>query len=345
MCVLDWGLGHATRSIPIIKQFLKKQSTVFIASSGSALELLKQEFPKVIFFELPSYNPHYHSGGFLSMALLRQLPKFQKVIANEHVAVEKIVRENSIDVLISDNRYGCWSSDVKSIFITHQVTLLMPKDFGWMSSFINYFLQSNINKFNEVWIPDQKGELTFPFASKRISNQKYIGWLSRFEKDSSIEKKYDIIAIISGPEPQRTYFESMLRNQLIATDKKSLMVTGEPQKKHHSHMQNLEIINHLSADALSKAIQASEIIIARSGYSTVMDLIALERHAIFVPTPQQPEQEFLAAYLNSNRIAFSMDQSQFLLSKALSEASKFKGLSYFNYDKKYLEAAIDEMLK
>ncbi len=168
------------------------------------------------------------------MVMLRQLPKFKKVISDEHLAVVKIVKENSIDVVISDNRYGCWSENANSIFITHQLNLLMPKGFGWTSGLINYFLHTYINKFNEVWIPDQRGELTFPFASKKIPKQKYIGWLSRFEKVNSIEERYDIIALVSGPEPQRTYFENILKSQLIASGRKSVLITGQPQLRHHS---------------------------------------------------------------------------------------------------------------
>ena len=139
ICPLDWGLGHATRCIPVIYSLLERNVEIFIASSGDALELLRQEFPQVSFFELPSYRPAYHSTGFLSMILLKQLPKFKKVIHGEHVALEEIIRKNSIDIVISDNRYGCWSINVRSVIITHQANLLMPKGFGWTSLSVNYF--------------------------------------------------------------------------------------------------------------------------------------------------------------------------------------------------------------
>jgi len=345
VCPLDWGLGHATRCIPVIHSLLERDVEIFIASSGDALELLKQEFPRSTFFELPSYRPAYQSTGFLSLALLKQLPKFKKVIHDEHLALEDIVRKNSIDLVISDNRYGCWSTKARSVFITHQVSLLMPKGFGWTSSSVNYFLHRYLRKFSEIWIPDQDGELTFPFASKKIANQKYIGWLSRFKKDTSIKNEYDIIALVSGPEPQRSEFQKVLTDQLISSGKVCLLVTGQPGKTSRTRIGNLEIVNHLQAEELGKAIQASGIIICRSGYSSVMDLIALQRGAIFVPTPQQPEQLFLAEFLDKKGLALAMNQKDFDLGFALRKVNEYKGFSHYKIDKNYLDTAIDDILK
>ncbi len=345
VCPLDWGLGHATRCIPVIHSLLKRHAEVFIASSDGALELLKQEFPHVTFFELPPYRPAYQSTGLLSMAMLAQLPKFKKVISDEHTVLEELVRNHSIDLVISDNRYGCWSATVRSVFITHQVNLLMPKGFSWMSSLINYFLHRYIKKFSEVWVPDQDGEFTFPFAAKKMINQKYIGWLSRFKKNSSMGQTYEVIALVSGPEPQRSAFQKLLTGQLILSGKASLLVTGQPGKMLRSRNGNLEIVNHLPAEELSKAIQASEVIICRSGYSTVMDLIALGRRAIFVPTPQQPEQEFLADFLEKNGIAFAVNQNDFKLEIALKKVNEYKGLSHYEVNDQYLQTALDDILK
>ncbi|NOT76813.1 MAG: hypothetical protein HOP08_17955 [Cyclobacteriaceae bacterium] len=202
VCPLDWGLGHATRCVPVIRELTKRGAQVFIASSGGALELLRQEFPQLVFFEFPSYDPVYQGKGSMSFSMILQLPKFRKVIEEEHVVLERLIQENKIDIVISDNRYGCWTSSVKSVFITHQVNLLMPKGFIWMSPGVNHLLHQYIKKFSQVWIPDMpEAELTKPFTSRSVPNQKYIGWLSRFEGSRPVKQQFDILALVSGRNP------------------------------------------------------------------------------------------------------------------------------------------------
>ncbi len=340
ICPLDWGLGHATRCVPIIRELLIKEAEIFIASSGSALTLLQQEFPQFSFFELPSYRPSY-SSGWMSLSMIRQLPKFRKVIAEEHILIERLVDEHKIDVVISDNRYGCWSAKAKSIIITHQINLLMPKGMGWASGIVNYFIHRYIGKFNEIWIPDLPGgAFTAPFTSEKFPNRKYIGWLSRFKQGRPVQEKYEIIALISGPEPQRSIFEKLLTNQLTSLGLKSLLVTGEPGKSYSRRDGCLEIVNHLTATELEDSINASGIVVSRSGYSTIMDLIAIGKNAIFVPTLQQPEQLFFAKYLMEKKVVFSMEQEKFSLKEALEKTSEYKGLAQYKFDTSFLLDAI-----
>lgn len=343
ICPLDWGLGHATRCVPVIRLLMQRDADVFIGSSGSALQLLKQEFPTLSFFELPSYRPVYPSSGSMALTLIGQLPKFGKVIRAEHLIIEKVIDDYKIDVVISDNRYGCWSPKVKSVFITHQVNLRMPPGFAWASSAVNYFLQRSIRKFNELWIPDlPAGELTAYFSSTKFPNQKYIGWLSRFSHGVNVPIRYDIIALVSGPEPQRSIFQDLLVRQVNLLELKALLVTGEPGKLFHQKG-DLEIVNHLAASELGDAINASRVVVCRSGYSSVMDLIALGKNAIFVATPQQPEQLFFARYLKEKNIAFSVDQDKFQLKEALEKSKEYKGLAYYQADPGLLTEAIDSL--
>jgi uncharacterized protein (TIGR00661 family) len=344
VCPLDWGLGHATRSIPIIQEFLHQGSEVLIASSGDALALLKIEFPKLVFFELPPYRPEYSSKNSMALKILAQLPKFARVTHAEHDLTEEIVRSHDIDVVVSDNRYGCWSLSAKSIFVSHQTRLQMPQGYGWARPIVNFLLQRYIRRFDEVWIPDQPGSgLTAPFISPTIRNQKYIGWLSRFGRRSQPESKYEVIALVSGPEPQRAIFEKLLTEQLVDSGLKSLLVAGEPGKPYRKRVGNLEIVNHLAGRELEEALVSAEMVVARSGYSTVMDLIALGKRAIFVPTPRQPEQVFLAGFLHENNIAQSLDQSRFSLTRALEKSSQFKGLTEFKTGEGQLEGAIQTL--
>ncbi|NBP69699.1 MAG: glycosyltransferase, partial [Cytophagia bacterium] len=162
---LDWGLGHATRCIPIIKELLHQNHQVMIASSGLALNLLKEEFPQLTFFQLPSYKATYARWLPLMLKVFWQSPFFFFVIRKEHAIVKQLVKDHRIDVVISDNRYGCYAKATKSIFITHQLTIQMPKGLVWLQSMINYVNHLLIKKFNACWVPDfpdqrLTGELT-----------------------------------------------------------------------------------------------------------------------------------------------------------------------------------------
>lgn len=346
VCPLDWGLGHATRCIPVIREFQKQGREVLIASSGDALRLLRMEFPSLTYFPLPSYRPVYSGKNHMALKIFLQLPKFARTTHDEHELIEGIVRSNDIDIVVSDNRYGCWSISAKSIFITHQSKLLMPAGFGWAGPIVNFLLQRYIRKYDEVWVPDEPDSgLTRPFISGNFPNQKFIGWLSRFEPRTVPTMKYDMIALVSGPEPQRTMFEKMLTDQLVASGRPSLLVAGEPDKSYQKEMGRLQIVNHLSAKELEDAILASGVVISRSGYSTVMDLIALGKKAIFVPTPQQPEQIQLGKFLHEQQIALVVDQQDFNLTHALERSGTFRGFGSYNKGAGHLEEAVQAIFE
>ncbi len=337
---MDWGLGHATRCIPVIKELHRQGADVRIASSGSAGILLRKEFSSIPYIELPGYHPTYSHQGSMMLALMKQLPKFMRTIRKEHQAVEAIVAEHHIDAVISDNRYGCYSKKVKSIFITHQVKVSLPEGWAMLTSTTNSLLQTYIRRFQAVWVPDQPGSgLTERFMSARIPFN-HIGWLSRFNDGRLQEKRYDVMAIVSGPEPQRSVFESLLRNQLQFFPGKALLVTGKPGEVSRMTEGSVEIYSHLEAAAMADAIDSSAVIIARSGYSTIMDLIAMGKKAAFVPTPQQPEQAWLSEVLMQGGIAYCQDQHNFVLAAAVKGALASKGLGTFKKQEGLLETQI-----
>ena len=279
------------------------------------------------------------------LSMIRQLPKFRKAIRNEHDQVERLVQMHRIDIVISDNRYGCWSKRVRSVIITHQVHPLMPSGFGWLSPIVHNYSDRCLEKFEQVWIPDRPGSgMTDSFNPRPTPNQRYIGWLSRFSSNKVSIPKYEILALVSGPEPQRTIFEKLMTDQLKASGKKSLLVAGVTEKTFHRFEDNLEIVNHLTLQSLQEAMLSAEIVISRSGYSTLMDLMVLGRNAIFVPTPGQPEQLFFAEYYKLKKIAFSCDQESFSLSKALEASHEYVGFSSFTIEGDYLTNAISTLL-
>lgn len=344
VCVLDWGLGHATRSIPVIRELLRQGSEVHLASSGTAGSLLKLEFPALPYHELPGYRPRYSRNGLTMSSMLAQLPKFYQVVRNEHKTTEDIVQMFQLHAVVSDNRYGCYSDTVPSVLITHQERLRLMPGFGFLEGLVNGWLQNYYENFDEVWNPDQPGSgLTDRFISGKIP-VRHIGWLSRFPTGAAPTGNLQIMAVVSGPEPQRSLFEQRLRAELRNRPERSLLVTGRPDKSDNSMDGNLEVVNHLNAEQMEARLRSADLVIARSGYSTVMDLIALGKRAAFVPTPLQPEQLFLAEHLMNSGIAFCQDQKNFDIQTILQRSGLYAGFGSWKKSSGLLESAINQLL-
>jgi len=346
---LDWGLGHATRCIPIINELLKRNCNVIIGGCEDSLALLKIEFPQLTFMLLPSYRPVYPLRGSMVWNMARQLPKFFSAIKKEHTAIEQIVKTSSIDLIISDNRYGCWSPSVPSVFITHQTNILLPRKFKWLTRLVRKLNISLIKKFSMCWIPDYPDERSLSGKLKSLGNKeqvirvRHIGALSRFTQMKTREKVYDIACILSGPEPQRTRFEKIAAKELAASGLRYFIVRGLISEQDNPPTTH-DGANFLNTSDLQAVIEQSEYVLSRSGYSTIMDLAALGKKAIFVPTPGQTEQEYLAARLRTKGIAFSVRQHEFEMKKAWDNARSYTGFNQFPGDLHLLTEALDEML-
>lgn len=326
---LDWGLGHATRCIPIIRELMKRECEVLIAGSGDSLLLLKNEFPHVTCLALPGYHPVYPSGENMVLKMGVQIPKFINVINKEHRYIESIIEEHHIDLVISDNRYGCWSAKIPSVFMTHQLNILMPKGWGWLSWVVRLLNKRFIKKFSFCWIPDHadperslSGALS-KVAKNELGHITHIGPLSRFSPNrGGSSNKFDIVCIFSGPEPQRSIFEKKVNEQLGNSGLRYFVARGVlPQK---FSLQDNEV-DFLNSEALQTVISQSSLVIARSGYSTIMDLAALGKKGILVPTPGQTEQEYLADRWKEKGVLYSMPQQSFDLGIAMRESEFYTG--------------------
>ena len=324
---LEWGLGHATRCIPIIKEFIEQGCEVFIAGEGATFEVLKSEFPALTFLPVLGYRMKYsRKKYFLPFKILLQFPKIFFTIYSEHQWLKRTVQEYKIDAVISDNRFGMYHTAIHSVYITHQLVIKTGNSITEkIARRIHYFF---INKYAECWVPDFEvnglaGELSHP--EKLPVKTKYLGALSRFEIRETIEKKYDLLISISGPEPQRSIFENQLLDALRSFNGSVLFIRGLPGDDQNIRNDNgrVEIKNHLSAGELNTAILQSAMIVSRCGYTTVMDLVKLKKKAILIPTPGQTEQEYLAAYLMERKIFFTVKQEDFSLHEALSAAGSF----------------------
>ncbi len=324
---LDWGLGHTTRCIPLINSLQQQGFTIIVAVGENQKILLNKEFTNIKFLDLEGYNIYYtNSKYFFIFKLLLQLPKVLRRIYKERKWLNNIIDEEKIDLVISDNRFGLYSNKVPCVFITHQLTIKTP--YKWLENFLQKINYKYINRFSECWIPDNKGEnnfageLSHPINMPLIPTH-YIGILSRFKK-APCKSYFDICVLLSGPEPQRTELEKLLLLQLVkATKKKVLIVRGLPQEDEIKKLGTMVVKNHLEGFNLQKAILSSDIIIARSGYTTVMELLSLQKKAILIPTPGQTEQEYLAGNLLEQKKCMAYVQKDLDIFYALYEAESF----------------------
>lgn len=347
--MLNWGIGHASRMIPIIHLLRRHGQTVYLASDGDALALLRREFPDIEYCVLPAYDPVYQSGesGMLPK-MISQVPKFSRAIRQEHMIVERLVREKRIDIVISDNRYGCYSRRVRSVLITHQLTIQMPDMLDFLGAVVNYYNRQQIKKFYRVWIPDFKDgrNLTGALSASGSIDRRYIGQLSRMHELPGVEQRYDIMALLSGPEPQRTRFEEILRAQLQEYTGTTLLVRGQPNGTSEIRTQGRHSeVDYLDSQQLNLALQQAGLVVCRSGYSTIMDLARLGKSAIFVPTPGQTEQVYLARELEKRGIALYREQRDFHLSRALGKVKLYSGFKAMNYENDVLEDVILNVLR
>jgi uncharacterized protein (TIGR00661 family) len=324
---LNWGLGHATRCMPIINECLAQGAEVIIGSDGRALNLLQKEYPQLTFIELPAYNITYQSNNMM-LNIAPQLFKIFRAIWAESRAIQQIIQEHQIDIIISDNRYGCRSNQVHSIFMTHQLNIKIPNRL--LEKTVAFFNQILIKRFDECWIPDFKNEknslsgvLGHRSSLKKLT---YLGALTRMKYQES-KIKNDILIILSGPEPQRTYLEEQLLAQVQNISQSVIFVKGKTDLKDEViQKNNLTIYNYMTAHQLNQTILESEIVITRSGYSTILDLAVLGKKAILIPTPGQTEQEYLGEYFHEKGIFYYQKQKDFDLETALKAVQDFKGL-------------------
>ena len=349
---LDWGLGHATRCIPLIRHLIRLNCSVFLAGEGRVKSLLEAEFPDLPFLPLRGYDIRYANNRWtLPMVLFAQIPKILSLIKYENQRVAALVKEHGFDGIISDNRYGLYHESLPTVFITHQLRIQtgLGRAADNLVQALNY---RYINRFSECWVPDLEhrpslaGDLAHVAKRPKVPLH-YLGPLSRFspghqEATNTLvasdfagtslmpsglrpgTKFSRLLVLLSGPEPQRTLLENQLLQQLEARKEPVVLVRGLPgateTRKTHPH---ITVFNHLPADRLEDEMKKADIVVARCGYSTIMDLAVLKKKSILIPTPGQTEQEYLAKHLMKNNFALCIPQEKFKLNNALDLAASF----------------------
>ena len=300
---LNWGLGHATRCVPIIQALIAAGKEVLLAADGVAYDFLEQEFPELPLITLKGIKVKYHAGESQVRTMVLQMPRFSRDIRHEHKALKRIVKEQKIDTVISDNRFGLWCKRCHCIYITHQLMIKMTPSTQWLERTVWWLHRRIINRYNVCWIPDfagtdnLAGDLTHKYPLPRRC--RFIGVLSRFSAGRKIEQgsPYDTVVVISGPEPHRSLLEERAIHHFSKSVKRTLILRGHPhQNIEPLHIEQITIMNHLPTDELEHILRSTPHIICRSGYSSLMDLYTIQKRATLIPTPGQTEQAYLAEY-------------------------------------------------
>lgn len=311
-CVLNWGLGHAARSIPLINHYAK-QNRIIVASDGNALDMLKLELPGFSFIEMPKFTIQYSSKNML-LNMTRIFFQILNSADQNKYFIDAILERLPVDVIISDNRFGCWHKKTKSIYITHQLMVKLPGILKIFERWGFWMHKRLVRKFDVCWIPDYEetnnlsGDLSHKY---KLKNQIFIGPLSRFQKLPTTEFEFDFCVLLGGPEPNRTELEKIVLEKFSSTVHKTLVLRGTPKDNMQFGYGNLQVHSHLSTDVLNKKLLFSKYIIARSGYSSIMDLHKLDKRAILIPTKDQPEQEYLGKYHNNKDKFYTMSEEDF----------------------------------
>lgn len=350
---LNWGLGHSTRDIPIIRELLKHGHEVTIGTSGNALALLKRECPECNFVIFKDYPAPYSASRFFLPKFVASIPLLLRALARERKKLDQILAENRFDLIISDNRMGVYSHKIPSYFITHQLRFSLPTylyPFEMLTIPVNSFFHI---KYDGVIVPDTapdgnnlSGKLCR--SSLDITNQRvyYSGILTSTEK-MQVAEDLDYLAIVSGPEPQRTKLEEIILKQLQKLPGEKVVLLGSPQKESHQKLdQHTTVHSYLSTEEKVELMNRARFLITRSGYTTMMEMVEIDKKkGLFTPTPGQTEQEYLSRYYAKQGWFLSRSQYKLKLPEDAMEAMTYRGFPEMSKTRENVARLYQDVLK
>ena len=308
ICPLEWGLGHAARMIPLAIKLREMNNNVIIGSGEDHLSLFRAEVPGLSYLKFPGFKPSYSQYLPQYISLLFKIPHLLYHSIVEHYRLKTFIKENAIDIIISDNRFGLWNTEITSVYVTHMPLIPLPKPMKFLEPVGVFLHRRIIKRYSLCFIPDLPGEnnLTgrLSHGLKLPDSVRYIGILSRFTNligplhANQVKSRHNTV-ILSGPEPQREILKQKLVALLKDKEPHTLILEGNPGKTGETTTNgNITCYGHLTASQMKEMIESSNSIITRSGYSTIMELVSLNCNALIIPTPGQTEQEYLAEYLS-----------------------------------------------
>jgi len=350
---LSWGLGHAMRDIPVIRMLLSRGNDVTIAACGNALAALQQEFPACRFIEFRDYPSPYSAGRYFLPKLSLYLPVLLHAISREHEILERIIAKERYDLIISDNRLGVYSSRVPSLFMTHQVHFHLPLFLWPVELFAARMSKVLYRKFNRIIVPDNPpgplslaGKLSRPDSGIVRALVYHAGILTSIPQRNLVQD-LDYLVLVSGPEPQRTRLEEILLPQARELEGKTVVLLGSPQNPCSGiGSENWSVRNYVSNDEKAALMNRAKFVICRSGYTTMMELAELQKTAgLFIPTPGQPEQEYLSRYYEQKKWFHSGSQYRLDLPGEIDTAREYRGFPSMPSTDENAKRLYDDVIK
>ncbi len=346
----SWGLGHATRSLPIIRKLIKENHNLTIISSDRSLQLLQKELgEKVTYIDIPDYPIliSENTRQFIAKSMV-YWPVFIKRMEDGLQQLQRILKDTSCDRIISDGRYDMYSKQIPSFFISHQMRIMNPLRFQLFERGSETFNKFFFKRFQEIIIPDFKennlsGDLSHNL--KKIDEDKlhYVGILSDFSQ-LDIEKDIDYFISLSGPEPQRSILEQKIISQIQELTGSIVMSLGKTEETKIPAQKDIQTYSYLSKEKREELLNRSKLVISRSGYSTIMDLATIGTKALMIPTPGQIEQEYLAQHLKKTNTCHTNTQEKLNLKKDVKIAEKTNGFQRTGNVEKTVENVLNIVL-
>jgi hypothetical protein len=325
---MDWGLGHTSRCVPIISYLQRLGHKITFAGNDWQRNFIEETFPGIDTIHIDGYNIEYNSDENLLFSILKQTPGILKTIKREHEWLAEQVKDGRFDAVISDNRYGLYSSKIPSVIITHQLEVQTGQ--GQIAN--NLFKRQHykmLGRFSEIWVPDVSGHPNLSgklgHPEKLPANTHYIGCLSQLETaKGELQEDGSLLALLSGVEPQRSILSKQLWQNVCAYNRKVVFVEGNADASGPDVIpSHITYLKQITRKDLLPIMQQASLVIARSGYSTIMDLALLNKKAILIPTPGQTEQEYLGTHLHKQGVFYCTPQKGFKLEKSLKEIGVF----------------------
>jgi uncharacterized protein (TIGR00661 family) len=331
--VCSWGLGHATRSLPVIRKLIAEKNNITVISNGRSLEVLKKELGDAAsYVDIPDYPMlvSENTRQFMAKSMV-YWPVFIKRIEDGLAELQKILDKQSYDCIISDARYDMYSKKIPSFFISHQMRIMNPLHIKMFENAMERFNMFFFKRYVGVIVPDFKeqnlsGELSHNL--KRINENKihYVGVLSDFKK-KHVKKDIDYLISISGPEPQRSFLEEKLAAQVGNLQGNVVMTLGKTEDYSVVKKKHLTTYTFVNKELREELLNRAKLVVSRSGYSTIMDVAVIGTKALFIPTPGQIEQEYLSEYHNKLGTFYSVSQNAIHLESDVVIAQEKTGIT------------------
>lgn len=331
--VHDWGLGHATRDLLLIRALLSAGHAVHVLSHGRALQLLRDELGGDCSFtdlpDIPKPLGRRASTFYIKMSLA--LPAVFWTFRREHQCVRELCRSARIDRVVSDSRFGAAVPDVPSYHLFHSLRQIIPGRPRHLERLVETSQKRLLAHARKILIPDQRegglaGDLCHSLACDWGDRLEYLGILSSVRR-LPVEQDIDYFISISGAEPQRTLFEEIVLRQVRRLRGRIVVALGRPEQ--HDRVDDdgrVTIHGYLDRHRQEEMLNRARLVVSRPGYTTLMELAEIGRRALLVPTVGQSEQEYLADYHRRLGHLYSVRQHELDLTRDTAVAATYPGL-------------------